>query len=153
MDEDHLVAFAVPEEVVHLLGGPAERDLDVRVPHQEPAAGDLVAAGLDALGVHQPVLVGVRHPLVAHDRLELADLLHAAGRLEVVQDRFVAGEPLEPHHLLGEEGAVVAELDVTLARNVAESLVEGHGPRIPPESSRGSLLRDVRGEHARRRGS
>ena len=148
VDEDHLVPFAVPEEVLHLLGGPAERDLDVRVPHQEPAAGDLVAAGLDALGVHHPVLVGLRHPLLTHDRLELADLLHTAGRLQVVEDRLVPGEALEPHHLFGEQGAVVAELDVALARNVAETLVERHGPRIPPERGEGPRLRHVRGERA-----
>src|SRR5256885_9310418 len=50
----------------------------------------------------------------------------AAGRLEVVEDRLVAGEALEPHHLFGEERAVVAELDVALARNVSEALVERH---------------------------
>ena len=70
------------------------------------------------------------HPLLALDRLE-AGLLHdAAGRLEVVEDRLVAGEALEAHHLLGEERPVVAELDVTLARNVAEALVEGHSRSV-----------------------
>jgi hypothetical protein len=44
----------------------------------------------------------------------------------VVEDRLVAGEALEAHHLLGEERPVVAELDVALARNVAEALVERH---------------------------
>ncbi len=43
VDEDDLVALAVPEEVVHPLLRAAERDLDVLVPHEEPAAGDLVA--------------------------------------------------------------------------------------------------------------
>jgi hypothetical protein len=83
--------------------------------------------------VHHPVLVGLRHPLLAHDRLEGADLLHAAGRLEVVEDRLVAGEALEAHHLLGQERAVVAELDVPLARNVAEALVEGHRGKDTPD--------------------
>ena len=50
---------------------------------------------------------------------EVADRLYAAGRLQVVEDRLVAGEPLEPHHLFGEQGAVVAELDVALAGNVS----------------------------------
>jgi hypothetical protein len=40
----------------------------------------------------------------------------------VVEDRLVPGEALEPHHLLGEERAVVAELDVALARNVAADM-------------------------------
>ena len=71
--------------------------------------------------------VRVRHPLLALDRLEVADLLDAAGRLEVVQDRLVPGEALEAHHLLGEERPVLAELDVPLARDVAEALVERHG--------------------------
>ena len=55
-----------------------------------------------------------------------AELHDAARRLEVVEDRLVAGEALEAHDLLGQERAVVAELDVPLARNVAEALVEGH---------------------------
>ena len=73
-----------------------------------------------------PVRVRVGHPLLALDRLERAELLHAARRLEVVQDRLVAGEALEAHDLLGQQRAVVAELDVPLARDVAEALVEGH---------------------------
>ena len=115
MDEDHLVALAVPEEVLHPLGGAAERDLDVAVPHQQPAAGDLVALGLDALGVHDPVLMGVRHPLLALDRLEVADLL-ARGRATGGGRGSTPfpGEALQAHHLLGQEGAVVAELDVRL---------------------------------------
>ena len=52
--------------------------------------------------------VRVRHPLLAHDRLELAALDHAARRLEVVEDRLEAGEALEPHHLFGQQRAVVA---------------------------------------------
>ena len=56
-----------------------------------------------------PVRVRVGHPLLAHDRLELAELDHAARRLEVVEDRLEAREALEAHHLLREERAVVAE--------------------------------------------
>ena len=136
VDEDHLVALAVAEEVVHRAGRPAERDLDVVVPHQQAAAGDLVAGGLgvERLEVQVPVLL--RHPLLALDRLEAAELHDAAGRLEVVEDRLVAGEPLEAHHLLGEERPVVAELDVALARNVAEALVERHGDSVSPSSGR-----------------
>jgi hypothetical protein len=74
-----------------------------------------------------PVRVRVGHPLVALDRLELAQLAHAAGRLEVVQDRLVPGEALEPEDLLGQERPVVTELDVALARNVPEPLVHRHG--------------------------
>ncbi len=81
----------------------------------------------------------VRQPFLALDRLEAGEVHHAARRVEVVQDRLVAGEPLEPHHLLGEERAVVAKLDVALPRNVAEALVERHG---------GSLLQGQRGEPA-----
>ena len=62
-----------------------------------------------------PVRVRVRHPLLAHDRLELAELDHAARRLEVVEDRLEAREALEAHHLFGEERAVVAVHDVTLS--------------------------------------
>jgi hypothetical protein len=68
----------------------------------------------------------VGHPFLALDRLELAELLHAAGRDQVVQDRLVAGEALESHHLLGEEGAVVPELDVALAGDLASALIRRH---------------------------
>ncbi len=125
--EDHLVAFAVPEEVVHLRIRPAERDLDVRVPHEGAAARDLVPARCDVVGVHPPVRVRLRHPLLALDRRERSELLDAARRLQVVQDRFVPGEPLEAHDLLGQKPSVLAEHDVTLARHVAAALVEGHG--------------------------
>ncbi len=67
------------------------------------------------------------NPLLALDRRELAKLLHAARRLEVVEDRLVPGEALEPHDLLGQEPPVLAEDDVTLARNVSAALVERHG--------------------------
>jgi hypothetical protein len=50
--------------------------------------------------------------------------------VEVVEDRLVPREALEPHDLLGQELPVVAKLDVALARNVAETLVDGHGDRI-----------------------
>ena len=130
--EDDLVALAVAEEVVHALRRPAEGDLDVVVPHQQAAPGDLVAVGLGVEGLEVAVRVLLRHPLVALDRLEAAELHDAARRLEVVQDRLVPGEPLEAHHLFGEERAVVAKLDVPLARNVAEALVERHGERISP---------------------
>ena len=71
--------------------------------------------------------VRVRNPLVALDLLEVADLHDAARRLEVVQDRLHPDEALHAHDLLGQERSVVAELDVTLARDVAEALVERHG--------------------------
>jgi hypothetical protein len=126
VDEDDLVALAVAEEVVHRAGRAAERDLDVVVPHQQAAAGDLVAGRLGLEGLEVPVRVLVGHPLLALDRLEAPELHDAAGRLEVVQDRLVAGEALEAHHLLGEERSVLTELDMALAGNVAEALVEGH---------------------------
>ena len=127
MDEDHFVALAVAEEAVHDLRRPAERDLDVVVPHQELPAAERIAAGVDVprLQVQRLVLVG--HPLLALDRLEVAELLDAAWRREVVEDRLVPREALEPHDLLGQQRAVVAELDVALPRNVAEALVERHG--------------------------
>src|SRR6185312_2061620 len=49
--EDHLVALAIPEEVVHGAGRATERDLDVLVPHQRPAARDLVAFRPDLVRV------------------------------------------------------------------------------------------------------
>ena len=146
MDEDHLVALAVPEERVHRRGRPAERDLDVVVPHQQLPPGQRVAAGVDVPGLQVERLVLVRHPLVALDRLEAAEPLDAARRGEVVEDRLVPREPLEAHDLLGEQRAVVAELDVALARHLAETLVERHdsilgtwplGPG-PRRASRGS---------------
>jgi hypothetical protein len=126
VDEDDLVALAVAEEVLHLLLRAAERDLDVVVPHQHAAPGDLVAVGVDPVRLEVPVRVRVRHPLVALQLLELADLHDAARRLKVVQDRLHPDEALHPHDLLGQERSVVAELDVALPRDVTQTLVEGH---------------------------
>jgi hypothetical protein len=50
--------------------------------------------------------------------------------VEVVEDRLVPGESLEAHDLLGEERAVLPELDVTLAGHAAEALIGRHGDRI-----------------------
>jgi hypothetical protein len=119
VDEDHLVAFAVAEEVVHLLLGPAERYLDVVVPHEHAPPGDLVALGLHVAGLEVAVRMLVGQPFVALDLLEPVELHHATRRLQVVQDRLVAGEALEAHHLLGEERSVLPELDVALARDLA----------------------------------
>ena len=86
--------------------------------------------GGDVPGLQMPVRVRLRHPLLAHDRLERAALDHAARRLEVVEDRLEAGEALEAHHLLRQQRAVVAVHDVALPRQVAEALVERHAWRI-----------------------
>ena len=77
-------------------------------------------------GPQRQVVVLLGHPLLALDRNEPAELRDAARRLEVVEDRLVPREPLEAHDLLGEERAVLAEHDVTLGRNLAETLVERH---------------------------
>jgi len=69
----------------------------------------------------------VGNPLLALDRLEFAELADAAGRGQVVEDGLVPGEALQAHDLLRQQGPVVPELRVTLAGNVAESLVERHG--------------------------
>jgi hypothetical protein len=129
VDEVDLVALAVPEEVVHRLARADERDLDVVVPHQKLATRDLVALGLVpnvlkcrcacASGTHSSRSIGWNSP----------ELLHAAGRDQVVQDRLVAGEALEAHHLLGQESSVVAELDVALRGNLASALVRRHRQR------------------------
>ena len=94
--------------------------------------------GRDVPRAQVPVRVRVGHPLLAHDRLELAALDHAARRLEVVEDRLEAREALEAHHLFGEQRAVVAMHDVPLPGQVTESLVERHEWRI---SARGSARR------------
>ena len=126
MDEDHLVAFAVAEEVVHRLARAAERDLDIVVPDEHASAADLVALRGNAAGLEVPVSVLGGEPLLALGRHERSQLLHATRRMQVVEDRLVTAEPLEAHHLLGQERPVVAELHVPLARNRAKSLVERH---------------------------
>ena len=78
VDEDHLVALAVPEEVVHARLRAAERDLDVRVPHQRAAPADLVALRLDVVRVHASMSVRLGHPFLALDRRERAELFHTA---------------------------------------------------------------------------
>jgi hypothetical protein len=147
VDEDDLVALAVAEEVVHRLRGPAERDLDVVVPHQRPAAGDLVTGGVDAVRREMTVRVLLRQPLVAHDRLEAGEVHDAAWRVQVVEDRLVAGEALEPHHLFAEQRPVLPKLHVALARDVAEALVERHAERLLPDHA------PYRRTHSARNGS
>ena len=98
--------------------------------HAPPEDG--ITGGLEVHRVREPVHVRVRHPLLEHDLLEGPDLLHAAGRKQVVEDRLVAGEALEAHDLLDQQrrGAVargggrgVAELDVALLRDLAQAVV------------------------------
>ena len=128
---DHLVALAVAIEAVELLHGLADRHLEVAVEHQEAPAAQRVAARLHRIGVGQPVHVRVGHPFVALDRAELADRVEPAGRVQVVEDRLVAGEALVAHDLLGEErraGAVPAHLHVALAGDLAEALVPHRFP-------------------------
>src|SRR6266511_5321994 len=127
VDEDDLVPLTVPEEVVHLLLGPAKGDFDVVVPHQHAPAADLVPLGVDAVRLEVPVRMRVGNPLVALDLVEVADLHHPAGRLEVVEDRLHPDEALHAHDLFREELAIVPELDVALARHLAEALIERHG--------------------------
>src|SRR6266851_4291796 len=128
--EHNLVALAVAKEVVHALCRTAKGDLDIVIPHQRLAAGDLVALGIDVVRLEVSVCVRVRNPFVALDLLEVADLHHATRRLKVVQDRLHPDEALHAHDLLGQERSVVAELDVALTRDVAETLVERHDYRI-----------------------
>ena len=99
--EDDLVALAVPVEEVHRLGRAAELDLDVVVPHEQAAAADRVAAGLDL--VRAEVTRVRRAPIPRGRSARTRDLLHAAGRVEVVEDRLVPGEALEAHDLLGQK--------------------------------------------------
>ena len=110
--------------------------------------GDLVALRRDVVRVLEPVRVRVGNPLVAFDGRERPDLLHAAGRFEVVQDRLVAREALEAHDLLGQEPSVLAEDDVTLARDVPAALVEGHAV---PFLGVNEVLADGRGAGRRTR--
>src|SRR5262245_15959061 len=123
VDEDHLVALAVLVERALLAHRPADGDLHVVVPHQEPATVDRAALRLDVLRVHQVPRVSVGHPLLPRDRRELAQLLDAAGGLEVVEDRLVAREALVAHDLLGQERPVLAQDGVALARQLPPLLV------------------------------
>ena len=79
VDEDHLVAFPVPEEVLHRPFRSAEGDLDVVVPHERATPRDLVALGRHVVRVLEAVRVSLWDPLVAHDLRERAELLDAAG--------------------------------------------------------------------------
>src|SRR5579862_2975049 len=133
--EYDLVALPVPEEVVHRLARAAQRDLDVVVPHEEPPSVDRVARRRAFPRAEVAMCMRIGHPLLAHDRLELAELDHAARRLEVVEDRLEPREALEPHHLFGEKCPVVAEHDVSLPRKFAETLIERHAWRISPGGS------------------
>ena len=73
--------------------------------HMASAARDRIAARLDAVHVGEPMDMGVRHPLLALDRPEVADGVEPAGRLEVQEDRLVAREALVAHHLSTSSGA------------------------------------------------
>src|SRR2546423_3529475 len=116
VDEDHLVAFAVSEEVIHRGVRPSERDLHIVVPHQQAPAGDLVATGLHVVRVEEAVRVRVRHPFLALDLLEIAELHHPAWGLEVVEDRPAPPPALQPPYLLAQEPALISELDVPRPR-------------------------------------
>ena len=82
VDEDHLVALAVAVEVVHLLARPAERDLDVVVPHQQLAPVTASPCGVDAERAEVPVLRALPG---THSSRSIGskprDLLDAAGRV------------------------------------------------------------------------
>jgi hypothetical protein len=119
VDEHALVVLAVAEEVVHRRRRAAQRDLHVVVPHEHAAAGDLVAGRLGAVRLEVAVRVCFGHPLLVLDRLELAELFHAARRLEVVEDRLVPGEALEAHDLFRQQPTVVAEDDVAFAGDIS----------------------------------
>ena len=138
VDVDDLVALAVAVEALVGLGRLADRGLDVVVEHQQAPAADRVAAGVDRVGVGQPVHVGVGHPLLAHDRGELADLRQPARRVQVVEDRLVAGEALVAEDLLGQQRAVAPRLGVALGGDVAEADV---AHRCPPRGCRAAPAR------------
>ncbi len=132
VDEDDLVALAVAVEVVGLRLRDADAHLDVGVVLQHAAAQHCVALGLEARGVGEPVHVRLGHPLLELDRRELAHVLDAAGRPQVVEDRLVAAEALEAEDLLhqqrrravaGARRVGIAELDVALGRDLAEVVV------------------------------
>ena len=121
MDVDDLVAFAVAVEARHGLGRLADLDLDVRVPHEQPASGHRVAARYDGVRVGEAVHVRVGYPLVPRDRDELAGVGDPARGVHVVQDRLVAAEPLVAEDLLDEQGAVTAHLHVPLGGDLSEA--------------------------------
>ncbi len=131
VDEDHLVALAVAVEVVRLGLGDADPDLDVVVVLEHLAAEDRVAHRGHAHRVGEPVHVRLGHPLLELDRRELADVLHPARRPQVVEDRLVAGEALEPEDLLDQQRRLavvgrrlrVAELHVPFLRHLAQAVV------------------------------
>src|SRR5205823_2795822 len=117
--EDDLVALAVPEEIVHRSGRATERDLDVRVPHQQAPPADLVALGLDVERRKMAVRVLVGYPPREVDWRERAVVPYAARPLLAVEDRLVTVEALEPYHLVGKQRSVNEKLNVTLAKYVA----------------------------------
>jgi hypothetical protein len=122
-DEDHLVPLAVAVEGLGLRVRPADRELQVRVPHQAAPARNRIAFGRHPAGHQVPVDVGFGDPLAVLDGRVLVRLRDPARRLEVIEDRLVARESLEAHHLLDQQPPVVAELDVALARDVSKLLV------------------------------
>ena len=124
MDEDDLVALAVAVEVVGLALGDAHADLDVGVVLQHPPAEHACprTAPGPCVCVSRCTWVSGTHSS-SSILLELADVLHAAGREQVVEDRLVAGEALEAHDLLDEQvlGLLIAELHVPLGRDAAQA--------------------------------
>src|SRR5206468_2933893 len=113
-------------------GGTAERYLDVVVVHEQPPPPDGVALRRDTARAEQVVAVCLGHPLLALQRLEATELVHPAWGLKVVEDRLVAREALEPHHLLREESAVVTKRHVALAGDLAAGLVSHSGSPLHP---------------------
>src|SRR5918994_623450 len=140
VDEEQLVAIAVAVERLGLGLGLADRRLEVGVPHQRAPPRDRIARRLQLTGLQMPVDVRVRDPFLVLEWLELAGLGDPARRLEVVKDRLVAAEALEPEHLLDQQPSVVAELHVALPWNVSEAVVSHLLPPAALLVARSSLL-------------
>jgi hypothetical protein len=128
-DEEELVALPVAVKARALLRGPAERNLEVAVPHEAATTVDWVAAGLERPGHQMAVDVGIGHPLAVLDRRELTRVGDPAGGGVVVKDRLVAREPLVAHHLLDQQrtasvGAIAGpKLRVALGGDLSEGVV------------------------------
>ena len=103
VDIDDLVALTVSVEAVERLGRLADRDLDVAVPHQQPAAGRGSPPG--SIGACPPA--GGRGPRVPTPRARSGGTrptcVEPAGGVEVKEDGLVAREALVAHHLLDEQ--------------------------------------------------
>ena len=127
MDEEHVVAGAVFIPVIHGPVRPRHVEHHIAVARHRNTRLKCVAAGGRAFRAKMAV---TEWPLFfVFDVITPQHLhtLHAGWRIQVVQNRLDAREPVDAHHFLVMQRSVgFAELRVAFVRQVAQTIVVRH---------------------------